>query len=210
MIGYRITNMDYKSPSELLTCEVINQGNVWILEELLNKLKRELDAKTKYQAKIFLNSIADGTIPVYDDNIDTTRYLLLFDKIVDALSKHLGFEIKYLTWLSNLDTAFDLAVECTAAYQTGVEVACEGASFLYAYDSIPAPLEGVEYQLLYLNKVGDTITKDKFCSFEKMGKLTNDVISSYEHYGTENVHALMISDGESDFMVWIKKLEVEE
>lgn len=210
MIGYRITNMDYKSPSELLTCEVINQGNVWILEELLNKLKRELDAKTKYQAKIFLNSIADGTIPVYDDNIDTTRYLLLFDKIVDALSKHLGFEIKYLTWLSNLDTAFDLAVECTAAYQTGVEVACEGASILYAYDSIPASLEGVEYQLLYLNKVGDTITKDKFCSFEKMAKLTTDVISSYEHYGTDNVHALMISDGESDFIVWTKKLEVEE
>ena len=210
MIGYRITNMDYKSPSELLTCEVINQGNVWILEELLNKLKRELDAKTKYQAKIFLNSIADGTIPVYDDNIDTTRYLLLFDKIVDALSKHLGFEIKYLTWLSNLDTAFDLAVECTAAYQTGVEVACEGTSILYAYDSIPAPLEGVEYQLLYLNKVGDTITKDKFCSFEKMTKLTADVISSYEHYGTDNVHALMISDGESDFIVWTKKLEVEE
>lgn len=210
MIGYRITNMDYKSPSELLTCEVINQGNVWILEELLNKLKRELDAKTKYQAKIFLNSIADGTIPVYDDNIDTTRYLLLFEKIVDALSKHLGFEIKYLTWLSNLDTAFDLAVECTAAYQTGVEVACEGASILYAYDSIPAPLEGVEYQLLYLNKVGDTITKDKFCSFEKMAKLTVDVISSYEHYGTDNVHALMISDGESDFIVWTKKLEVEE
>ena len=210
MIGYRITNMDYKSPSELLTCEVINQGNVWILEELLSKLNKELDAKTKYQAKIFLNSIADGTIPVYDDNIDTTRYLLLFDKIVDALSKHLGFEIKYLTWLSNLDTAFDLAVECTAAYQTGVEVACEGASILYAYDSIPAPLEGVEYQLLYLNKVGDTITKDKFCSFEKMAKLTADVISSYEHYGTDNVHALMISDGESDFIVWTKKLEVEE
>lgn len=210
MIGYRITNMDYKSPSELLTCEVINQGNVWILEELLNKLKRELDAKTKYQAKIFLNSIADGTIPVYDDNIDTTRYLLLFEKIVDALKKHLGFEIKYLTWLSNLDTAFDLAVECTAAYQTGVEVACEGASILYAYDSIPTPLEGVEYQLLYLNKVGDTITKDKFCSFEKMAKLTVDVISSYEHYGTDNVHALMISDGESDFIVWTKKLEVEE
>lgn len=212
MIGYRIekSKMDEYSPSELLTCEVINQGNVWILEELLSKLERELDAKTKYQAKIFLNSIEDGTIPVCDENSDNTRYLLLFEKIVDALSKHLGFEVKCLTWLSNLDTAFDLAVECTTAYQTGVEVACEGSNILYAYDVIPSPLEDVEYQLLYLNKAGDTIIKDKFDSFEKMRKLASDVISSYEHYGTDNVHALMISDGESDFIIWTKELEVEE
>ena len=210
MIGYRITNMDYKSPSELLAYEVINQGNVWILEELLNKLERELDAKTKYQAKIFLNGIADGTIPVCDETSDNTRYLLLFEKIIDALSKHLGFEVKCLVWLTDLDTAFDLAVECTVAYETGVEVACEGPNILYAYDTTPFPLEGIEYQLLYLNKAGDTITKDKFDSFEKMRKLATDVISSYEHYGTDNVHALMISNGEDDFIVWQKELEVEE
>ena len=211
MIGYRIekSKMEEYSPSELLAYQVTNQGYVWILEELLSKLESELDAKTKYQAKIFLNGIADGTIPVCDETSDNTRYLLLFEKIIDALSKHLGFEIKCLVWLTNLDTAFDFADEYTA-YQTGVEVLCEGSNILYAYDSIPAPLEGVEYQLLYLNKVGDTITKDKFCSFEKMTKLTADVISSYEHYGTDNVHALMISDGESDFIVWTKKLEVEE
>ena len=211
MIGYRIekSKMEEYSPSELLAYQVTSQGYVWILEELLNKLEEDLDAKTKYQAKIFLNGIADGTIPVCDETSDNTRYLLLFEKIIDALSKHLGFEIKCLVWLTNLDTAFDFADEYTA-YQTGVEVLCEGSNILYAYDAIPSPLEDVEYQLLYLNKAGDTIIKDKFDSFEKMGKLTKDVISSYEHYGTENVHALMISDGESDFIVWVKKLEVEE
>lgn len=211
MIGYRIekSKMEEYSPSELLAYQVTNQGYVWILEELLSKLESELDAKTKYQAKIFLNGIADGTIPVCDETSDNTRYLLLFEKIIDALSKHLGFEIKCLVWLTNLDTAFDFADEYTA-YQTGVEVLCEGSNILYAYDAIPSPLENVEYQLLYLNKAGDTIIKDKFDSFEKMGKLASDVISSYEHYGTDNVHALMISDGESDFIVWTKKLEVEE
>lgn len=211
MIGYRIekSKMDEYSPSELLAYQVTSQGYVWILEELLNKLEEELDAKTKYQAKIFLNGIADGTIPVCDETSDNTRYLLLFEKIIDALSKHLGFEIKCLVWLTNLDTAFDFADEYTA-YHTGVEVLCEGSNILYAYDAIPSPLEDVEYQLLYLNKAGDTIIKDKFDSFEKMGKLASDVISSYEHYGTDNVHALMISDGESDFIVWTKKLEVEE
>lgn len=211
MIGYRIekSKMDEYSPSELLAYQVTSQGYVWILEELLNKLEEELDAKTKYQAKIFLNGIADGTIPVCNETSDNTRYLLLFEKIIDALSKHLGFEIKCLVWLTNLDTAFDFADEYTA-YQTGVEVLCEESNILYAYDTIPSPLENVEYQLLYLNKAGDTIIKDKFDSFEKMGKLASDVISSYEHYGTDNVHALMISDGESDFIVWTKKLEVEE
>lgn len=210
MIGYRIekSKMDEYSPSELLAYQVTSQGYVWILEELLNKLEEELDAKTKYQAKIFLNGIADGTIPVCNETNDNTRYLLLFEKIIDALSKHLGFEIKCLVWLTNLDTAFDFADEYTA-YQTGVEVLCEGSNILYAYDAIPSPLEDVEYQLLYLNKAGDTITKDKFCSFEKMAKLTADVISSYEHYGTDNVHALVISNGEDDFIVWQKELEVE-
>lgn len=211
MIGYRIekSKMEEYSPSELLAYQVTNQGYVWILEELLSKLESELDAKTKYQAKIFLNGIADGTIPVCDETSDNTRYLLLFEKIIDALSKHLGFEIKCLVWLTNLDTAFDFADEYTA-YQTGVEVLCEGSNILYAYDAIPSPLEDVEYQLLYLNKVGDTIIKDKFGSFEKMRKLAADVISSYEHYGTDNVHTLMISNGENDFIVWQKEFEVEE
>lgn len=211
MIGYRIekSKMDEYSPSELLAYQVTSQGYVWILEELLNKLEEELDAKTKYQAKIFLNGIADGTIPVCDETSDNTRYLLLFEKIIDALSKHIGFEVKCLAWLTDLDTAFDFADEYTA-YQTGVEVLCEGSNILYAYDVIPSPLEDVEYQLLYLNKAGDTIIKDKFDSFEKMRKLASDVISSYEHYGTDNVHALMISDGESDFIIWTKELEVEE
>ena len=211
MIGYRIekSKMDEYSPSELLAYQVTSQGYVWILEELLNKLEEGLNVKTKYQAKIFLNGIADGTIPVCDETSDNTRYLLLFEKIIDALNKHLGFEIKCLVWLTNLDTAFDFADEYTA-YQTGVEVLCEGSNILYAYDAIPSPLEDVEYQLLYLNKAGDTIIKDKFDSFEKMGKLTNDVISSCEHYGTDNVHALVISNGEDDFIVWQKELEVEE
>ena len=208
MIGYRASccredeiKMDIHSPSQILAYEVVNLGQIWILEELLCKLNSCLDAKTKYQTKLFLNGVADGTIPVYDKNIDTTRYLLLFDKIVDALSKHLGFEIKCLAWLTDLDTAFDFADEY-AAFQSGVEIACEGNSILYAYNSIPSPLEGIEYQLYYLNKAGDTIVKDKFDSFEKLAKITSECINSYEHYGTENVYALVISNGETLFEVW--------
>lgn len=202
MIKYGINaKKDEYSPSEFLASSVLHFESVWVIEELLRKLEKEFDAKTVYQAKIFLSGITDGTIPVGDKNIDTTRYLLLFDKIVDALSKHLGFEIKCLAWLTDLDTAFDFADEY-AAFQSGVEIACEGNSILYAYNSIPSPLEGIEYQLYYLNKAGDTIVKDKFDSFEKLAKITSECINSYEHYGTENVYALVISNGETLFEVW--------
>lgn len=204
MIGYRnAETVLNENPSKTLAFEIIKMGRVWILEELLERLDDELDIETKRQVKIFLKKIADGTfsIPDWDDDIDTTQYLSFFEKIINALSKHLGFEVKYLIWLFNLNTAFRCLTKAVPC-QRGAYVGREGSVILYAYDSIPSSVKDIEYQLYYLNKAGDTIVKDKFDSFEKLAKITSECINSYEHYGTENVYALAISNGETLFEVW--------
>lgn len=204
MIGYRnAETVLNENPSKTLAFEIIKMGRVWILEELLERLDDELDIETKRQVKISLKKIADGiiSIPDWDNYVDMGQYLPLFEKIIVALSKHLGFEVKYLIWIFNLNTAFRCLTKAVPC-QRGTYVGREGSIILYAYDSIPTPLEGVEYQLYYLNKTGKTLATDKFDSFEKLVKLASECISAYDHCGADNVHALAISNGETLFEVW--------
>lgn len=219
MIGYRAsrcredeTKMDIQSPSQILAYEVVNLGQVWILEELLCKLNSCLDAKTKYQTKLFLNGVADGTIPVYDKNIDTTKYLLLFEKIVDALSRYLGFKVNYIARLHDLCSSFHSIVE-EDAYHTGVEIMQEKSmvfenewvDMLYAYaeKSLPIDANKLEYKLFFLDKTSNVIKTQKYKNFVDMVDFVCDLIDGFEHR-EENLQTLVISNGEDDAVVWKK------
>ena len=135
-------------PAEILAYETLCLANFWILEDLyLYKVKEYLSQSERADVEKLLKEIDHWQFD-FDEDLDYTPYLKIFESVIRGLEKRYKMKINYLLWLGNLDDILDLYYDEKIdylndidAYETGLEIIhFEGDGNLYAYSEKPKPL----------------------------------------------------------------------
>lgn len=139
-------------PAEILAYECFELENVYLIEDLIALLERNLAEHETHpfvmSAKKFYKTLDDDKNYLFYHE-DYTRVVPFMKELLNLLSEVTGMGINYLLWLTEFDIVIDLygdgivnKIKDVDAYECGfplIEIACDGT--LYAYDTKPQPLD---------------------------------------------------------------------